>query len=77
MVTLVAPVAVTVNVEDCPAVIDAGVAVIVTTGATDVSPGPTEPHPASSRSIEKVIARGERIERKGRQARTFFMVVPS
>ena len=73
-VTVVAFVAATVNVEEAPAVIDVGLAVIVTVGAV-VSPGPTEPHPASTRSNEKVAASGERIERKGRETRTLIMVV--
>ena len=72
-VTLVAFVAVTVNVEEAPAAIDVGLAVIVTVGAVD--PGPTEPQPASTRSNEKVAASGERIERKGRETRTLIMVV--
>jgi len=75
MTTLVAFVAATVNVEDWPAVMDAGLALMVTVGA-DVtgSPGPVLPHPASSRRNEKPIASGERMERKGRETRTFFMV---
>jgi len=70
-VTLVAFVAVTVNVEEAPAAIDVGLAMIVTVGAVD--PGPTEPQPASTRSNEKVAASGERIERKGRETRTLIM----
>jgi hypothetical protein len=76
MITVVAFVAATVNVEDCPAaVIEAGLALMVTVG-DDVtgSPGPVLPHPASSRRNEKLIASGERMERKGRETRTFFMV---
>ena len=66
-------VAATVYVEEAPAAIDVGLAVIVTVGAVD--PGPTEPQPASTRSNEKVAASGERIERKGRETRTLIMVV--
>jgi hypothetical protein len=66
-------VAATVNVEEPPAAIDVGLAVIVTVGA--VVPGPMEPHPASTRSNEKVAASGERMKRKGRETRTLIMVV--
>ena len=75
MVTVVASVATTVNVDEPPAVIEAGAAEMVTVGADVLSPDPVEPHPASTRRNEKLIARGERIERKGREARTFFMVM--
>jgi hypothetical protein len=76
MVTAVAFVAATVNVEAWPAaVMDAGLALMVTVGDEVVgSPGPVLPHPASSRRNEKLIASGERMERKGRETRTFFMV---
>jgi hypothetical protein len=63
--------------DDCPAVTDAGLAVMLTVGAVVVvSPGPMVPHPASSRSSEKLmnIASGERSERKALEPRTFFML---
>ena len=63
IVTVVAFVAVTVNVDDAPAAIEAGLAVIVTVGVVvGPVPAPTEPHPASSRSDDNEIAINERIE---------------
>jgi hypothetical protein len=56
----VAFVAATVNVEEAPAAIEVGLAVMVTVGASE--PGCTEPHPASSKSDDKVTANIERIE---------------
>ena len=58
MVTVVAFVAATVKVEDCPAVMEVGLAVIVTVGVS--VPGCTEPQPVTSRSDEKVTANSER-----------------
>jgi hypothetical protein len=73
-VTWVALPATTVNVEEPPAVIDAGLAVMLTVGAEVVaSPGPTVPHPASTKRKEKVIASGDRMARRGRETHTFFM----
>jgi hypothetical protein len=79
-VTAVALVAATVNVEEPPAAIDVGFAAIVTVGAVGFCvelPGPTEPHPAASRSREQEItaAIGDRIDRRGRETRTFIIVL--
>jgi hypothetical protein len=63
--------------DDCPAVTDAGLAVMVTVGAVVVvSPGPMVPHPASSSEKLINIGSGERSERKGLEPRTFFMLGP-
>jgi hypothetical protein len=59
-VTVVAFVAATVNVEEAPAAIEVGLAVMVTVGVSE--PGPTEPHPATSKSADKVTTNSERIE---------------
>jgi hypothetical protein len=59
-VTVVALVAATVNVEDCPAVMEVGLAAMVTVGVSE--PGPTEPHPATSKSDDNVTANSESIE---------------
>jgi hypothetical protein len=77
MVTVSASAAATVNVEEAPGAIDAGLAVIVTVGAPVVSPGPTLPHPARSRSREKLtnIAIEDSSECNGLEARTLFMVI--
>jgi hypothetical protein len=76
MVTAVAFVAVTVNVEEPPAAIEAGLAEIDTVGVVvGPVPAPTEPHPASSRSDDKEIAISERIEKRGRETRTFITVL--
>ena len=59
MVTVVAFVAATVSVEEPPAAIEVGLAEIVTVGVS--VPGCTEPHPASSKSDDKVTVISERI----------------
>jgi beta-phosphoglucomutase-like phosphatase (HAD superfamily) len=76
MVTVVAFVAATVNVEDAPAAIEAGAAEMVTVGVVvGPVPAPTEPQPASNRSDDKEIAISERIEKRGRETRTFITVL--
>ena len=73
IVTVVALVAATVNVDDAPAAIVVGLAEIVTVG--DVVPAPTVPHPAITRSNDTVIARGIRIVRSGRETRSFITML--
>jgi hypothetical protein len=79
MVTVVALVATTVNVEVFPATIEDGLAEMVTVGAVGVVvvpvPAPTVPQPARTRNSENIIARGESIEWRGRETRTFMMVL--
>jgi hypothetical protein len=58
MVTVVAFVAATVRVDEAPAAIEVGFAVIVTVGVSE--PGCTEPQPVTSRSDDKVTANSER-----------------
>jgi hypothetical protein len=58
MVTVVALVAATVSVDDCPAVIEVGLAEMVTVGVSE--PGCTEPQPVTSKSDDKVTANNER-----------------
>jgi hypothetical protein len=77
-VTPVSFVAVTVNVDEPPAATVVGLAVMVTVAA--VVPAPTEPHPATSRNGEQIIAiamsdsiERNRETRRGRETRTFTM----
>ena len=75
--TAVAFVAVIVSLEALPAVIEAGVAVMVTVGAAvDGGLGLwLEPHPAIRRTSDAVmnLATGERRDWNFRQTRTFIM----
>ena len=74
-VTAVALAAATVNVDDAPAATVVGLAAIVTVGAVVVGvPAPTVPHPVITKSNDRVIARGIRIVRSGRETRTFITV---
>lgn len=73
IVTVVALVAATVNVDDAPAAMVVELAEIVTVG--DVVPAPTVPHPVITRSNDKVIARGIRIVRSGRETRSFITML--
>ena len=83
IVTPVAFVAATVNVDELPAATVVGLAVMVTVGAVlpvPAEPLPAEPHPATSRNGEQIItiAMSDSIEqnretRRGRETRTFTM----
>ena len=76
IVTVVALVAATVNVDDAPAAIVVGLAEIVTVGDVgDVVPAPTVPHPVITRSNDNIIARGIRIVRSGRETRSFITML--
>jgi hypothetical protein len=75
IVTAVALVAATVNVDAAPAATVVGLAAIVTVGDVGVVvPAPTVPHPVITRSNDNVIARGIRIVRSGRETRSFITV---
>lgn len=75
-VTAVALVAATVKVDAAPAATEVGFALIVTVGDVGVVvPAPTVPHPVITRSNDKVIARGMRIVRSGRETRSFITML--
>jgi hypothetical protein len=75
-VTEVAFVADTVNVDELPAVIVAGLEVMLTVGVVGVVLKVAPPHPVNSRGSESVdsIANGERIRGRSRAMRTCIMV---
>jgi hypothetical protein len=73
----VAFVAVTVNVEELPALIEAGLELMLTVGAASEPVKLLPPHPASSTGMKREEIVQYRIRRRASRLLVVFKVVPS